>query len=269
MHSARPSLSVAIVAMLGSLPFHGCVGRTGGDAITFAVAAAGPVDATFGQPLAWTANGFDVVLTEARLHVGALYLAEASPVSGAQATGCYLTGTYVAEETASLDVGLLSAEPQPFPQAARGVTEPAALVGQVWLTGGDINQAADPTAILVVTGSATKADSSFPFHGTVTISTNRAPAGGGASAGSAICKQRIVTPISVSLILDGTGELLLRIDPRLFFTGVDFSQLPPDDAGGYAFGDDPSAAGYAPTGQTLYSNLRSTAPYDFTWTEAP
>ena len=252
----------------GALIFAACVGQTGGNAVTFTAAAAGPADATAGQPLAWSANGFDVALTEARLHVGATYLDEAAPVSGAQATGCYLTAAYVAQETVALDVDLLNPTPQPFAQPAPGITEPAPLVGQVWLTGGDVNQVADATTILRISGTATQGGAAFPFTGTMTIGANRAPPGGGTGGGNSICKQRIVTPIPVSLTLATTGGLLLRIDPRLFFTGVDFSRLPADGAGGYAFSDDPAAPGYAPTGQALYSNVHSTAPYAFGWTNA-
>jgi hypothetical protein len=252
----------------GALSFAACVGQTGGNAVTFTAAAAGPADATARQPLSWSTNGFDVALTEATLHVGATYLDEAAPVSGAQATGCYLQAAYVAQETAALEVDLLNPTPQPFPQPAVGITDPAPLVGQVWLTGGDVNQVADTTVILKIAGTATQGGASFPFTGTITIGANRASAGGGTGGGSSICKQRIVTPIPVSLTLATTGGLLLRIDPRLFFTGVDFSQLPPDGAGGYAFSDDPAGPGYAPTGQAMYSNLHSTAPYTFGWTNA-
>jgi len=253
---------------LGPLLLAACVGQTGGTTVTFTAAAAGPADVTAGQPLSWNANGFDVALTEATLHLGAIYLDEAGSVSGAQATGCYLTGTYVAQETAALDVDLLSPTPQPFPQPALGITEPAPLVGQVWLTGGDVNQIADATGILKIAGSAAQGAATFSFTGTITIGANRAPAGGGTGGGNSICKQRIVTPIPVALTLATTGGLLLRIDPRLFFTGVDFSQLPSDGAGGYAFSDDPAAPGYFPTGQALYSDLHSTAPYAFGWTNA-
>jgi hypothetical protein len=250
------------------LLFVACVGQTGGNSVTFTAAAAGPADATAGQPLLWSTNGFEVALTEATLHVGAIYLDEAATVSGAQATGCYLTGTYVAQETSALDVDLLSPTSQPFPQPGLGITDPPPLVGQVWLTGGDVNQVADTTAILKIAGTATQGGASFPFTGAITIGAKRAPAGGETGGGNSICKQRIVTPIPVSLTLATTGGLLLRIDPRLFFTGVDFSQLPSDSAGGYVFRDDPAAPAYVPTGQALYSNLHSTAPYAFGWTNA-
>jgi hypothetical protein len=252
----------------GSLVAGGCVGQTGGQTVVFSVAAAGPTDATAGQPLAFTSGGFDVALTHATLHIGAVYLDQAAPVSGSQATDCYLTGTYVGQETSALDVDLLNPTPQPFPAMALGITQPPALVEQAWLTGGDINTVADATPILVIAGTATQGAATFPFTGTVTIGANHASAGG-TGGGNSICKQRIISPIQDPLTIEMTGGLLLRIDPRPFFVDVDFSELPANaSTGGYAFSDDPSVPAYAPTGQNLYSNLRSTAPYSFSWTGA-
>ncbi|MFL5308784.1 MAG: hypothetical protein ACJ8F1_26465 [Polyangia bacterium] len=258
------SIATLMLAVLGG----GCVGNTGGETFTFPVAAAGPADAAAGQPLVFTSSGFTVTLTQASLHVGAVYLNQSAPVSGAQATGCYLTATYVGEETSPLDVDLLNPTPQIFPAAALGVTEPAVKAEQVWLTGGDINTLADSTVILAIAGSATGTTGTFPFTGQVTIGANHAPAGTSTGGGDAICRQRIVTPIQQPITLRRTGGLLLRIDPRALFVGVDFSQLPPDPAsGGYAFSNDPAAPGYSPTGQYLYGNLRSIGPYQFSWSE--
>jgi hypothetical protein len=262
-------MRAAILGVLaaGSFLAGGCVGQTGGQTVVFSVAAAGPTDASAGQ-LVFTSGGFDVVLTKAMLHVGAVYLDQAAPVSGAQATDCYLTGTYVGEETSALDVDLLNPAPQPFPAKALGITQPSALVEQVWLTGGDINAVADATPILVIAGTAMQGAATFPFTGTVTIGANHASSGG-TGGGDSICTKRIVSPIRDSVTIQVTGGLLLRIDPRPFFVDVDFSKLPADaSTGGYAFGDDPSVPAYAPTGQNLYSNLRSTAPYNFSWTDA-
>jgi hypothetical protein len=247
----------------------GCVADTGGQTVDFQIAAAGPADAVAGQPLAFTNSaGWEIVLNQAKLHIGAVYLDESRPISGGQATGCYLTGTYVAQETSGLDVDLLNPGYQLFPAKVHGITEPAALIGQVWLTGGDINASTDPTPILVVGGTATQAGASFPFAGTVTISSNRQATTSGAAGGDPICKARIVTPID-AVPIQTTGGLLLRIDPRDYFAGVDFSQLPLDTTtGGYAFSDDPSGAGYSPTGFQLYTNLHQTAPYTFSWTES-
>jgi len=247
----------------------GCVAQTGGQTADFQVAAAGPADAMAGQPLAFTNSaGWQVVLNQAKLHIGALYLDESRPISGGQTTGCYLTGTYVAQETSGLDVDLLNPGLQLFPAKAHGITEPAALIGQVWLTGGDINASTDPTPILVVAGTATQAGASFPFTGTITISSNRQAATSAAAGGDPICKARIITPID-AVPIQTTGGLLLRIDPRRYFAGVDFSQLPADaSTGGYAFSNDPNGAGYSPTGFQLYTNLRQTAPYTFSWSNS-
>jgi hypothetical protein len=243
----------------------GCVGRTGGETVTFPVAASGPAEAVTGQPLSFSSGAWQVVLTRATLHVGAVFLDQSAPVSGGQATGCYLTGTYVAEQTSALDVDLLNPAPQRFSAPARGITEPPSLVGQVWLTGGDINAASDNTPILVFSGTATQAGTSLPFTGTVTIGTNRQPQTTGAAGGSPICKQRIVTPIPAPVMLASTGGLLLRIDPRLFFENVDFGSLPIDpQSGGRVFPDGPGLV----AAQNLFSNLHSIAPYSFSWSDS-
>lgn len=259
----------ARLTMLGVLPCLACLGSTGGDTVDFPVAAAGPADATAGQPLTFVSGGWDVVLTQATLHIGAVYLDQSDSVSGAQATGCYLTGTYLAQETSGLDVDLLSPDLQPFSAKAHGITSPPALIGQVWLTGGDINTVSSNIAILVIDGSATRAGMTFPFSGTITIGGNHQNSSGGLAGGDPICKERIVTPIPARLTIQSTGGLLVRIDPRSFFTNVDFSQLPEDaGSGAYLFGDDPSAPGYVPGGADLYYNFRTTANYTFSWTDA-
>ncbi len=246
------------------LALAGCVGNTGGQTFTFPAAAAGPADAT--NPLTFSIDGFDVTLTRAVLHVGAIYLNQSAPVSGAQSTACYLTGTYVGQVTCGRDVDLLVADPQDFGCRGLGVTEPPALAQQVWLTGGDLNDPGDTTPILTVAGTATSPAGSFPFTGTVTIGPNHTPSGTVTGGGDSICKQRIVSPIRQAITIAPTGGLLLRIDPRLLFVDVDFSQIPVDPSTGeHVFGDDPASPGYAPTGQNLYANLRSVAPYTFSW----
>jgi hypothetical protein len=250
--------------LLGALLCAGCGGQTGGTTVMFPVAAAGPADAVTGQPLSFSSGGFDVVLTRAKLHIGAVYLDESQSVSGGQATGCYLTGTYVAQETSSLDVDLLDPAAQRFPTPALGITDPPPLVGQVWLTGGDVNAASDTTPILAIAGTASRNAVTFTFTGTITIGMNR-QAGTSASGGSPICKARIVTPIPARVTLQGTGGLLLRVDPRRLFEFVDFSTLPRDPAsGGFFFPDEPGLV----AAQNLYGNLHSTAPYTFAWTQA-
>ena len=105
--------------------------------MTFHAAAAGPPDAVEGQPLVFSTPlpfGYQVTLTRALLHIGAIYLNQAVPISGGQATSCILPGIYVGQATSSLDVDTLSPTPQPFPSDGVG-TSTEALTGEVWLTG--------------------------------------------------------------------------------------------------------------------------------------
>jgi hypothetical protein len=270
----RTSLfALAGCALVGAAAAPACVGTTGGDVVDFPVAAAGPADAPVGKPFELqTDRGWHVVLTKAKLHVGALYLGLSQPVSGAQNTSCILPGTYVAQVTRGLDVDLLSPTPQRFPVLGHGTTLPA-LVGQVWLTGGPVDQLADVTPILMIEGTADRAGDVRPFSGQVTISSNRQPATTGTNAGaSTICKQRIVTPIPTpGVVIQNQGGLLIRIDPRLLFVNVDFGALG-KFSDGYGFSDDPSEADptsplyYSQPSANLYLNLHSAgALYSFGW----
>jgi len=272
-HPSRRFSWMGSLALLGALAGLSCAGNTGGETLDIPVAAAGPPTATAGQPLVCDADpAWTITVTAASLHVGAVYLDQSQPVSGAQATGCVLTGTYVAQELSPLDVDVLSPALQRFPALAHAVTTPPALIGEVWLTRGPIDAVPSSTPILpilTVTGSAvqTTTGAVFPFAGAVTIEDNYDSAGASAG-GSPICKKRIVTPIPAAVTLSARGGLLLRIDPCRFFTAVDFSALPAGPTPGtYQFSDDPSAADYAPTGFNLYANLHSSAPYTFSWTD--
>jgi hypothetical protein len=241
-----------------------CVGDAGGGTVDFTVAAAGPADAVAGQPLSFTQQGWDITLTQATLHVGGVYLAESPPVSGGQVTGCYLPemDVYVVQETSGLDVDLLSPAKQPFAAKGHGITRPTAAVGQVWLVHGDINTAPDKLPMLVVAGTATQGRTTFSFSGSVTIGTNH-QSSGVIAGGSPICKQRIITPITPVPLVETTGGLLLRIDPRALFN-FDFTRRSTTSTTApYAFSDDPTS--WDPTSQDLYGNLRSTAPYSLSW----
>jgi hypothetical protein len=249
----------------------GCVGQTGGQTVDFTVAGAGPPDAVRGQPLAFTEAGWNVVLTQATLHVGALYLVEAGSVSGGQATGCYIaSSTYVAQQISALNVDLLNGEPQPFPALGHGITDPPPVIGQVWLTGGEINSVADTTPILVVAGTATSAAMTIPFTGTITIGANRQTSTTGAAGGDPICKSRIVSEIQPVPAVQQSGGLLLRVNVRHLFDGIDFSELTahPDGSGGYMFSDKPNASGYQTADFLLFSNLTSYGAYAFSWSDA-
>jgi hypothetical protein len=258
------STLLLLVACLPGLA--SCVGTTGSDLFTFDAAASGPEDAEAGKPLSFTSGaGYAVVLDRARVHIGAVYLNKAFPISGAQSTSCVLPGIYVAELTRGLDVDALSPEPQPFPSPGEALEE-RALAGEVWLSGGDVHSLTDSTVILDVAGTAEKDGETYPFEGALTIGQNRAtpvadPAQPGANP---ICKERIVSPIAVQLTPRKGGRLLLRIDPRRFFDNVDFSAL--DQASEapplYRFRD----ATVEQPNVSLYAGLRSReGVYRFFW----
>lgn len=261
--TARHTSARVLAWLAPCAAFCACIGTTGGDVIDFPVAAAGP--ATVTAPFSFTTDrGYSVTLTTAKLHIGALYLDQSEPISGAQNGACILPGTYVAEETDPLDVDLLSPALQPFPRAAHGTTL-AALVGQVWLTGGDVNVIADQTPILVLRGTASSGSATFPFTARITIGANRQAQGVAVAGAAPICKQRIVSPIHAPITVKNTGGLVVRIDPRLLFVNVDFAALQ-KSGDSYAFSDDPTSASYTQPSQNLYQNLRSAgALYTFSW----
>jgi hypothetical protein len=226
-------------------------GTTGGDLVTFEVAAhgvegAGTID---------TGLGWHVELTRARLHVGAVYLNLAVPISGSQETACILPGIYTAEELAALDVDVLDATRQVFPQPATG-TNDEARTGEVWLTGGDVNADADTTVIADLAGTASNATMTLPFTATVTIgAANRGIPGSDPSQPSQhpICKQRIVSPIAIDLRPHDSGTLVLAIDTRTWFANVDFTALVADGSGGFVFPDTNTNA----ASQSLFTGLRA------------
>ena len=250
--------------LLAAFALSACIETTGGQIIDFPVFAAGAVDVS--GPLRFTSDsGWDVTLTKATLHVGALYLDSAAPVSGAQDTPCILPGTYLAQETTGMDVDLLSPAPQRFPVLGHGTTG-LAIEGQLWLTGviGDIDQVADPTKILVVEGIATLGSDSRPFSADITIGSNRAAPASALAGADPICKQRVVS-VSTDVQIASTGGLLVRIDARRFFTNVDFSALA-KFSDTYGFVDAPAQD---QPSTNLYSNLHAGSsagtPYSFSW----
>jgi hypothetical protein len=255
--------ALAFVAFVAPFAF-ACVGTTGGELVDFPAAAAGADDAT--SPLAFdettiSGHAFHVTLTQATLHIGAVYLDQALPVSGVGNTTCILPSIYTAEVLDGVDVDLLSASPQPFPGLGHGTTTPS-LAAQVWLTGGDVNATDDDTPILVVAGSASDdTGATYPFAGTITIGENRISSDVTTGANPP-CKQRIVSPIATTATVATTGGLLLRVDAKRLFANVDFSQL----AQG-AFSDDPNASDYTQPSINLWSNLRSAGTYAFSWSE--
>jgi hypothetical protein len=246
-----------------------CVGSTGGELVDFQAAAAGPEGAVAGEPLHFqTARGWQVELTTARLRVGALYLSNNLPASGSQRSSCILPGSYVAQVVDGRDIDLLSSKPQLFPVLGHGTTLEPARAAQVWLTGGDVNSVDDPpqpTVILELAGSARSKQGTLPFQAKLTIANNRISTGSAAAGADPICIERIVSPIPTAVQVETEGALLLRIDPRLLFTNVDFSQLPPaTDGSARSFTD--AKEGSDQPSVNLYNNLKQAGPlYAFSW----
>jgi hypothetical protein len=253
-------LAILVIALVLS----GCVGTTGGDLIELRAYAAGPSDASSSLRFQ-NSLGYSVELTEARLLVGAIFLNQSRPTSVAADTSCTLSGIYVAEVLGGREVDLLSAEPQPFPNQGVGTTE-RALTGEVWLTQGDVNQTSNNSVVLRVSGSAARDGQSFPFEGRLSIGQNRAvPVSDESLPGQhPICKQRIVSPISLDLKPSGAHDLLLRVDPRGMFGNVDFATLRDDD-GTFRFADQ---TGVDQASDNLYAGLRrASGVYTFSWLE--
>lgn len=262
MRRALP-LSIGLSACLS---LTACVGTTGSDLVTFDAAAAGPADAVAGQPLSFVSGrGFEVTLTRATLHVGAVYLNRARPVSGAQEQECILPGIYVAEVAAGIDVDILSPEPQPFPAKGAGTAD-RAIVGEVWLTHGDVNAEDAPFPVLEIDGTAKKGGIEIPFTGSLSIGENRATLASDPALPSQhpICRERIVSPIPVDLVPGDGGRLILRVDPRAMFVNVDFEKLeaPASDGEPYRFIDDDEGQ----PSINLYAGLRAReGVYRFIW----
>ena len=254
-----------VVLALAFLVACACTGTTGFELVHFNAAAVGPADGKLGYEFV-NDRGFHIALRTAKIHIGAVYLDQSLPTSGSAETACTLPGTYTAEVRQGLDADMLSPIAQPFPGRAEGTTLPAH-VAEVWLTGGDVNAAEDPTVILAVSGSADKDGLSYPFSGNISIGRHRF-SGAVASAlpgANPICKQRIVSPIVTSITTDREGGLLLlHLDPKPLFTNVDFSAL-------HKFSDDPPAFGFSDSSDdqpslNLYENLRSVGSvYRFEW----
>jgi hypothetical protein len=245
-----------------------CVGTTGGELMELRAYAAGPAEATGGALRFSTSRGYDVELSEARLFVSAVYLNRSRATSVSSDTSCTLAGIYVAQVLEGLEMDLLSAEPQPFPEPGFATSE-RAHTAEVWLADGDVNAATGTRTILRVAGTARKASDVYPFQGELNIGSNWLPKAPDPALPGAqpICKQRIVSPIPVELTPQSGRDLLLRVDPRGMFGNVEFSTLAEASEGApdgvYRFADE---AGANQASDGLYAGLhRSRGVYTLTW----
>jgi hypothetical protein len=256
----------ACVSLFG-LALAGCQNTTGETRLTFRAAAAGPDLAPADIANFLNLLDFDVSLSKAILHIGAIYLNANARISTADDQfGCYGGGRDVGQVLGGLDVDLLVPDPQPFPVIGEGI-QSRARAAAVWLTGTQrVDQVDDPQVILDVAGTAQRAGQRYPFEGKLHIRANHViPPQSPATPGvNPICKQRIVvTSLPTDIRLTEGGLLLVRVDPFDLFAVTDFSQLP----GGpplYRFSDRSDNL----ADQNVYGNLRTGNIYRFFWQPA-
>ncbi len=120
--------------------------------------------------------------------------------------------------------------------------------------------------LLDVAGIASRGADSFPFEGKLTIGTNRVtpPRNPALPGSNPLCRQRIVSPIAFDATLAQGSVVWLLVDPRSWFVGVDFSELPKvtDLPLLFRFTDDSESS--AQPDKALYSAMRSASgPYRF------
>lgn len=244
-----------------------CIPGTGGQVVSFTAQASGdPAVVGAGGPLTFrTPRGFDVTLTRAQLTVGAVYFNQQNPQNYTLEQSCVQSGVYSGEVRGGLVIDALSPAAQSFPVAGNG-TDAHTLSAELWLTGGTIDAPQDETVILDVAGDATDGMSSFPFEAQLTISQNRAipPRNPALPGSNPLCHQRIVSPIAFDTRLTEGGVVSLLVDPRAWFSSVDFTGLTKvsDAPLLYRFTDSQDSS--AQPDKALFSGLRSAVgPYRF------
>jgi hypothetical protein len=218
---ARWSAPARLLGGCAALLLSACGASTGGALVQFSAVARGEGAASF-----TTTKGYTVDLTRARLFVGAVYLNQTTPGNYAGEVACVLPGVYSGEVRAPLTVDALSPLVQPFPKPGVGTAFPSK-AGELWLTSGDINAPEDKQVLLEVAGTARKGAEVFPFDGALTIGANRAqpPRDTNLPGSNPLCRQRIVTPIPLDVVLADSGTLTLTVKPSGWFDNVEFSQL--------------------------------------------
>jgi hypothetical protein len=237
--------ALALTALLASLATAACNGTTGDELITFPAYAAGAQGAS--EPFYVPSSGkgesfipaFTIQLTTAQMYVGAIYVNEAPPGSGAtfNTPACIDTGIYCAQVPGGLEVDLLSTTPQPFAPIQGNGSADLGLSWQLYLTDGDVNNTDNsgfgvPNTVDLV-GTATREPDGAVFDWAASVTINQANRGlnssqPGQPGQDPICMQRIVNIGGIALQLFQGASMLLTIDPRAWFVvPIDFSSLPP------------------------------------------
>jgi hypothetical protein len=253
-------------SLLVPLLITACVQSTGGRLVQFTLEASGDPAVVSGAPLTFTtSSGFEVTLTRARLHVGAIYFNVQNPQNYALESSCIQPGLYSGEVRGGLTIDTLNPVPEPFPIRGNG-TDTMTRAAELWLGSGDINAENDGTVVLDVAGEAVRGVERWPFEGRLTIGKNRfTPPRNPALPGSnPLCQQRIVSPIPVEARLSENARVWLKVDPIAWFSSVDFSQLQADalDPSKRVFVDSATLGGQPDV--ALFNGLTSASgPYAF------
>ena len=251
-------------ALVAVLFLAGCIQTTGGRQVTFEAQASGDPEIVTGGPLSFTTpKGFDVTLERAQLTVGALYFNQQNPQNYSLEQSCIQDGIYTGEVRGGLTIDALSPLPQAFPVSGNG-TDLRTRAAELWLTGGDLLADDDRTVLLDVAGLAQRGAESFPFEATITIGSNRVvpPRNPALPGSNPLCRQRIVSPIAFDVTLAQDAVVSLIVDPRAWFSSVDFAELAKvsDAPLLYRFGDQSDSS--AQPDKALFSALRSASgPY--------
>lgn len=248
----------------------GCVETTGGNLVAFSLFGGGDPLVVTGAPLAFTSPTLDgrryqVSLARARLHVGAVYLSQENPQNYTLESSCIQPGVYTGEVRGGLTLDALDPTPQPFPVGGVGTDRPTRSA-ELWLTGGDLLASTDRTIILDVAGTATLEADSYPFEARFTISSNRVtpPRNPALPGSNPLCEKRLVAPVAFPESLSDGATVSLWVDPRAFFSSVDFALLQRASEAPllYRFTDD--ASSNRQPDKALFNAFRaSTGPYRF------
>ena len=227
-----PGVALASAALVAL----SCNGTTGNGLITFTAYARGAPGAS--RP--FTAGGYRVELTRARMRIGAVYVDEAPLGNQAGGPVCIAPDLFAAQVPGPIEVDLLSEQPQEFSVYGQGTLD-VGLSWQMWLTDGDIN-AQNRAHMVDLQGTATRTSdgTAVPFAAIVTINDNRLvttvnPAEPG---NNPICKQRIVLVGGIDTAFFEGGKLTVTVDPRPWFHfDYDFASLPPVQSATCVTGD--------------------------------
>jgi hypothetical protein len=211
------ALGAAIVA---------CNGTTGNELISFSAFARGAA----GAALPFSAGGYSIQLTRAKMLIGAVYV-DQSPL-GNQAGGpvCIAPDVFAAQVPGPVEVDLLSEQAQEFSVFGQGTLD-TGRSWQMWLTDGDVNEI-NRTHVVDLQGVATRESDGLrvTFAAIVTINNNRLVTAVDPSqpGQNPICKKRIVLVGGIDTTFFEGGALTVTVDPRQWFDfDYDFAALPP------------------------------------------